>query len=219
MAYVVKNTRGQTVATVLTGTTDTTSTDVTLIGQNVVEYGLDQNENFVYILENFANTTPPLYPIQGQIWFDTGTNTINYRDVANTWTSVASQSYVQAQKISPAFTGVPTAPTAANGVQTTQIATTAYAQNMDLGWGQTYTNVTSSRALSTTYTNSTGKPIFCNLVINTSGSGSYGVVVGGVTVYSVGSYSGGSVPVSFVVPSGATYSATGTALVSWVELR
>ena len=63
MAYVVKNTRGETIAVVDSGTTNSTATDVTLIGQNVVEYGLPQNENFVYILENFANTTPPLFPV------------------------------------------------------------------------------------------------------------------------------------------------------------
>ena len=129
MAYVVKNTRGQTIAVVDAGTTNSIATDVTLIGQNVVEYGLPQNENFVYILENFANTTPPLFPVQGQLWFDVTNNVIKYRNLANSWVAVASESYVQAQKISPAFTGVPTAPTSANGTSTTQIATTQFVAN------------------------------------------------------------------------------------------
>ena len=129
MAYVVKNTRGETIAVVDSGTTNSTATDVTLIGQNVVEYGLPQNENFVYILENFANTTPPLFPVQGQLWFDVTNNVIKYRDLANSWVATASQTYVQAQKISPAFTGTPTAPTAANGTSTTQIATTQFVAN------------------------------------------------------------------------------------------
>ena len=129
MAYVVKNTRGQTIAVVDSGTTNSTATDVTLIGQNVVEYGLPQNENFVYILENFANTTPPLFPVQGQLWFDVTNNVIKYRNLANSWIATASEPYVQAQKISPAFTGTPTAPTAANGISTTQIATTQFVAN------------------------------------------------------------------------------------------
>ena len=129
MAYVVKNTRGQTIAVVDSGTTNSTATDVTLIGQNVVEYGLPQNENFVYILENFANTTPPLFPVQGQLWFDVTNNIIKYRNLANSWIATASEPYVQAQKISPAFTGTPTAPTAANGISTTQIATTQFVAN------------------------------------------------------------------------------------------
>lgn len=129
MAYVVKNTRGQTVATVLTGTVDDTATDLTLIGQNYVEYGLDQNENFVYLLENFANATPPLHPLQGQLWFNTSNNALSFRDITNSWVGLASTSYVQAQKISPAFTGSPTAPTAANGTVSTQVATTAFVDN------------------------------------------------------------------------------------------
>ena len=129
MAYVVKNTRGETIAVVDSGTTNSTATDVTLIGQNVVEYGLPQNENFVYILENFANTTPPLFPVQGQLWFDVTNNVIKYRNLANSWIATASEPYVQAQKISPAFTGTPTAPTAANGTNTTQIATTQFVAN------------------------------------------------------------------------------------------
>jgi len=129
MAYVVKNTRGETIAVVDSGTTNSTATDVTLIGQNVVEYGLPQNENFVYILENFANTTPPLSPVQGQLWFDVTNNVIKYRNLANSWIATASEPYVQAQKISPAFTGTPTAPTAANGTSTTQIATTQFVAN------------------------------------------------------------------------------------------
>jgi hypothetical protein len=35
---------------------------------------------------------------------------------------------VQGEKVSPAFTGVPTAPTAATTTNTTQIATTAFVQ-------------------------------------------------------------------------------------------
>lgn len=43
-------------------------------------------------------------------------------------TTVATTAFVQGEKVSPAFTGTPTAPTAAAGTNTTQIATTAYVQ-------------------------------------------------------------------------------------------
>jgi microcystin-dependent protein len=128
MAYVITNTRGQTIATILTGEDNTTATDLTLIGQNYIEFGLAQNENFVYILENFAAPTPPLHPIQGQLWFDTANGQLKVRQDVNTWTGLADQNYVQAQKISPEFTGVPRAPTAPGGSATTQIATTAFVQ-------------------------------------------------------------------------------------------
>jgi microcystin-dependent protein len=136
MAYVITNTRGQAIATILTGEENTTATDLTLIGQNYIEFGLAQNENFVYLLENFAAPTPPLHPLQGQLWFDTANSILKLRLDVNTWASVADQGYVQAQKISPAFTGVPTAPTAAPGTNTTQLATTAFVNtavsNIDL---------------------------------------------------------------------------------------
>ncbi|MET3658392.1 hypothetical protein [Sporosarcina psychrophila] len=44
-------------------------------------------------------------------------------------TVVGAQDKVDAAKDSPTFTGVPKAPTAATGTNTTQVATTAYVQN------------------------------------------------------------------------------------------
>ena len=126
MAYVITNTRGQVLATILTGEENTTATDLTLIGQNYIEFGLAQNENFVHILENFANPTPPLQPIQGQLWYDTTNNQLKLRNISDTWVGIADTAYVQAQKVSPAFTGVPTAPTAPAGTTTNQLATTAF---------------------------------------------------------------------------------------------
>jgi hypothetical protein len=46
---------------------------LTFFGKNRINYGEPLNENFVRLLENFANTSPPANPILGQIWFDTNT--------------------------------------------------------------------------------------------------------------------------------------------------
>jgi hypothetical protein len=70
-----------------------------------------------------------LIPILGQLWYNSNTDTISSYSSANTWTALASQVYVQAQKISPEFSGIPIAPTAANGTSSTQLATTAFVQN------------------------------------------------------------------------------------------
>lgn len=70
MSYVVTNTRGQIIAVVQDGTVDTTSTSQTLVGKNVTPYGEYEIENLVHQLENFANTTPPGNPIEGQLWWD-----------------------------------------------------------------------------------------------------------------------------------------------------
>ena len=40
-------------------------------GKNTTSYGTIIAENFLHVLENFANSTAPLRPIQGQTWFDT----------------------------------------------------------------------------------------------------------------------------------------------------
>jgi microcystin-dependent protein len=49
---------------------DNTTLSINLIGKNVSGYGTQQNENFLYLLENFANSVPPASPLAGQLWFD-----------------------------------------------------------------------------------------------------------------------------------------------------
>ena len=129
MSYIINNSRGQIVAVVGDGTINTTATDLSLVGRAVTNYGEYQNENYVYLLENFANSTAPVQPILGQLWYNSGTDVISTYSTANTWVALASQAYVEAAKVSPAFSGVPTAPTAASGTANTQIATTAFVTN------------------------------------------------------------------------------------------
>ena len=129
MSYIINNSRGQIVAVVADGTTNSTATDLALVGRAVAEYGEFQNENYVFLLENFANSTAPTNPILGQLWYNSSTDEISAYSTANVFVALASQPYVQAQKISPAFTGIPTAPTAAVSTNTTQLATTAFVQN------------------------------------------------------------------------------------------
>jgi microcystin-dependent protein len=130
MAYNITNSRGDVIAIVQSGQENTTATSLTLLGANYPQYGLQQNENFVYLLENFADTTAPSNPVLGQLWFNSSTNVLSVYDINAEWTALATQDYVQAQKISPVFTGVPTAPTADTSTGSTQIATTAFVQNV-----------------------------------------------------------------------------------------
>ena len=69
MPYTLLKTNGLTLTVVEDGTVDTT-TDLTFIGKNYTGYGDPVNENFVKLLENFANPTAPRKPLLGQIWFD-----------------------------------------------------------------------------------------------------------------------------------------------------
>jgi hypothetical protein len=108
--------------------------------------------------------------------------------------------------------------------------------NNSIGVGQTWSNVTVSRAVGTDYTNSTGKPI--QVVVSLMSSNPAGTsavtsataLIGGVTVaYGQNSDSSGfyNVPItfSFIVPNSTVYrvnvSNTGstTVLQQWAELR
>lgn len=73
MSYRVDRFNGTFLVSVDDGTLDTT-TDLRFIGKNYAGYGEVQNENFLHLLENFANITPPPKAVQGQLWYDsTGT--------------------------------------------------------------------------------------------------------------------------------------------------
>jgi hypothetical protein len=128
MSYVINNSRGNIVAVVPDGTINTTATSINLVGRGVTPYGLPENENYVYLLENFASPTAPLTPILGQLWYNSSSDVISSYNTSNAWSALASQTYVQAQKESPVFTGVPVAPTADYGNNSTQLATTAFVQ-------------------------------------------------------------------------------------------
>lgn len=71
MAYQINKTDGTIVSTVADGQVDQLSTDLTLIGKNYSGFGEALNENFIKVLENFANSIRPSHPIRGQVWYDT----------------------------------------------------------------------------------------------------------------------------------------------------
>jgi hypothetical protein len=81
MSYTINRfNASQQVAVIADGTIDSTL-DLKLIGKNYAGYGAVQNENFVYLLENFAGAIQPPRPISGQLWFDSGTNKLKYYDI------------------------------------------------------------------------------------------------------------------------------------------
>ena len=137
MSYIINNSRGQIVTVVGDGTVNTTATDLALVGRAVTNYGEFQNENYVFLLENFARGTAPVQPILGQLWYNSSTDVLNYFNTSNTWSQLASEDYVEDAKISPVFTGTPTAPTATAGTNSTQLATTAFVQGEKVSPGFT----------------------------------------------------------------------------------
>jgi hypothetical protein len=79
MAYQVNKFNGVLQTTVADGTIDS-STDLRFVGKNYAGYGEVQNENFLHLMENFANTSAPPKVVPGQIWYDSGNKKLKFYD-------------------------------------------------------------------------------------------------------------------------------------------
>lgn len=95
-----------------------------------------------------------------------------------------------------------------------------------LGVGQTWQNVTASRAVGTTYTNTTGRPIFVSVYFAAMDPGREVLLTVAGQQVSTGQSSNthDRVTISALVPAGATYAVTARfgstqTLLHWYELR
>jgi len=101
MSYIINTYNGTQLTVIADGTVDNTTTELTLIGKNYSGYGTLQNDNFVYLLENFANVSAPTKPVAGQLWFDSSVNklklydkNLNWRTISGADTSTGEPSYL-----------------------------------------------------------------------------------------------------------------------------
>lgn len=64
------------------------STSLQFPGRNITGYGTIIAENFLHMLENFADNTPPSNPVEGQLWYDNtvGVNQLKIFD-GTSWSS------------------------------------------------------------------------------------------------------------------------------------
>jgi hypothetical protein len=81
MAYIINRYNGTVLTTVEDGTVNQTA-ELKFIGKNFAGYGEAQNENFLFLLENFAGSGAPTRPISGMLWFDSSTSKIKVYDGA-----------------------------------------------------------------------------------------------------------------------------------------
>ena len=109
----------------------TTTAGAPLIGGKVYTYAAGTTSALATYTDSTgvtANTNPVILNTRGEaaIWLSPASYKFALRDANDTpiWTA----DNLGGLNISPAFTGVPTAPTAAGGTNTTQIATTAFVQ-------------------------------------------------------------------------------------------
>ena len=90
MSYQVRFTESNNptkVAKIVEDQTLNTQTSVTFVGKNYAGYAAYIAENFLHLLENFANSTSPLNPVEGQLWFNNspGVSQLQVWDGSN-WT-------------------------------------------------------------------------------------------------------------------------------------
>ena len=88
MPYIINKYNGSELVVLQDGTLDT-STSIGLLGRNYVGYGEVQNENVLFLLENFAGTNPPARALEGQTWYDSANNKLNTYDGTN-WSPVGA---------------------------------------------------------------------------------------------------------------------------------
>lgn len=100
MPYQINKFNGDRLVILEDGTLDST-TNINLVGKNFAGYGETQNENFVWILENFAGGIAPGKPLSGQLWYDTTTKRINVY-TGSSWNVVGGTKISSTEPLDPA---------------------------------------------------------------------------------------------------------------------
>lgn len=103
MPYLITKTDGTPLATVSEGTVNTANSDLTLIGKKYAGYGTFLNENFVKLLENFADVSAPPKAIAGQLWYDKSTSILKIYN-GGAWKPISSST----SKATPPTDGITT---------------------------------------------------------------------------------------------------------------
>lgn len=89
MPYNITKADGTPLVTIPDNTLNSTTTSLTLIGRNALNFGLAIDQNFVDLLQNFAATTTPSNPLIGQFYYNTARELLTIYDGAQ-WRTVVS---------------------------------------------------------------------------------------------------------------------------------
>jgi hypothetical protein len=184
-----------------------------------------------------SGATAPTTTVAGMFWFDTSTNpaTLKQRNIAdNGWQLVLTGADVAAMRTSLQLGAAATLGVSANAdftVSPTLLATretiaaavaaAVAAGASGIGEGQTWQNMAGSRTHSTTYQNTTGKPIGVFISIDGSSGRNVQVSANNSSWIILNDMPSGKFDISFIVPDGHYYRTQGgsTTIVKWSELR
>jgi hypothetical protein len=89
MSYTINLTNGNVLTTIADGTLNTTACSMALPGKNYAGYGIYLDDNFVHLLENSSNSTPPGTPIIGQLWWNSASKLMSVWN-GTVWKTISS---------------------------------------------------------------------------------------------------------------------------------
>jgi hypothetical protein len=188
MAYTIIKSNGQVLTTIADGTINTTSTSLGLPGRNYAGYGQALDTNFVHLVENFADSTPPPNPLRGQVWYDTNESILKVcptdgETVAANWLSLTATSSGGSTTFGQVTV---TGNIGAGNINATNTITAANAvvQNLQVSVGANLANANITNANIGNLTTQ---------LITTGGTGTNGTIIGTWTANGGGTPSGLSV--------------------------
>ena len=190
-------------------------------------FAVEANKLYQAKVDN-TSKQPSLSQNEWQVWasvsdidVDTNGNIIKTAKVGGAFTLKVDDASTTVKGVARAATATEVANNSNVNAYVTPSNAALIAQSTDLGVGQTWQDVTSSRSFGITYTNNTGRPI---QVAVTSGGGSSGfrAYINGIEIIRSYSNYNTNVPqhgITLIIPNGSTYSFTGGQLQIWAELR
>lgn len=200
--------------------------DYVIDNQSAPSLRADLNNALQAIVTQNSSATAPTVTYADMIWYDTANNQIKKRNEANTgWITLGTIDEGAGTFTPTGGITIATQAEAEAGTDNTKLMTPLRVeQHMlynALGWGQTWTDVAASRAIVTSYQNTTNRPIAVNIVLNGGSTTRYvQVSVDNINWVDVASDSGSTTPLSFIVPVNWYYRVNGsTTIVRWAELR
>jgi hypothetical protein len=86
MSTNIYNYNGTLETTIPDGSIDNT-TSLALPGRGYLNYGEPVNQNMLWIMQNFANSSAPTNPVVGQLWYNTSNNNLQVYTAGSAWVS------------------------------------------------------------------------------------------------------------------------------------
>ena len=91
MATNIFNYNGTLATTIADGALDAT-TSIALPGRGYINYGEPVNQDLLWIMQHFANTSAPTNPVSGQVWYNPSTNLLKVY-TGSTWNVINTLLY------------------------------------------------------------------------------------------------------------------------------